>query len=147
MDKDSFAMLHPLRVRWNECDMHGIVFNVNYFLYYDIAMYEWQCAVGGTVSEEPDFLTVHAECDYLQSAKFNDNLDVGVRCVGIGRKSVNLETAIFRGGHLLNRGRLTYVHVRKGSTETTAMESDLIARILAFEKIAPIRAIKAAGAG
>ena len=132
MDRDSFAMLHPLRVRWNECDMHGIVFNVNYFLYYDIATYEWQCAVGDAAGGQPDFLTAHAECDYMQAATFNDALDVGVRCVGIGQKSINLETAVFRGGELLNRGRLTYVHLKKGTTETSVMAPDLIERILAF---------------
>lgn len=146
MDRDGFAMLHPLRVRWNECDMHGIVFNVNYFLYYDIAMYEWQCAVGDGVNEEPDFITVHAESDFLQSAKFNDDLDIGVRCVGIGRKSINLEAAVFRGAQLLNRGKLSYVHIRKGTTETSAMSPELIERILAFEKIAPMRTAKTVGA-
>jgi acyl-CoA thioester hydrolase len=26
---NDFTFFHPLRVRWNECDMQGIVFNVN----------------------------------------------------------------------------------------------------------------------
>ena len=29
--RDDFAFLHPLRVRWAECDAQGIVFNANYF--------------------------------------------------------------------------------------------------------------------
>jgi len=35
-----FTLLHPLRVRWAKCDAQGIVFNVNYFLYFDVAMTE-----------------------------------------------------------------------------------------------------------
>ena len=40
-DRNDFKLLHPLRVRWAECDAQGIVFNVNYFLYFDVAMTEW----------------------------------------------------------------------------------------------------------
>ena len=57
-----FAFLHPLRVRWSECDAQGIVFNVNYFLYYDIAVWEWTRALGyASWNEAPEFLTAHAE--------------------------------------------------------------------------------------
>lgn len=142
MDRDSFAFLHPLRVRWNECDMHGIVFNVNYFLYYDIAMYEWQRAIGHTTTEEHDFITAHAECDYLLSARFDDELEVGLRCAGLGSKSINLEAAIFRGSELLNRGKLSYVHVIKGQTDTSPIGDEFIERVMAFEKIAPLRAAR-----
>jgi acyl-CoA thioester hydrolase len=145
MDKDGFAIVHPLRVRWSECDMHGIVFNVNYFLYYDIAMYEWQRAIGRDIDGQPDFITVHAECDFLRSALFDDQLDIAVRCAAIGTKSINLEAAIFRGAELLNRGKLTYVQVIKGSTDTAPLSPELIDRIVTFEKIAPLRALKEAG--
>lgn len=146
MDKDSFTFLHPLRVRWNECDMHGIVFNVNYFLFYDVAMYEWQRAVGHADAECPDFITVHAECDYLESALFDDELDIGIRCAGIGTKSINLDAAVFRGRELLNRGKLVYVHVAQGTKDTTPISDDFIERVNEFEKVAPLRAAKAARA-
>ncbi|MFZ5617174.1 MAG: acyl-CoA thioesterase [Pseudomonadota bacterium] len=44
--RTDFSFFHPLRVRWSECDGQGIVFNVNYFLYYDIAIWEWTRALG-----------------------------------------------------------------------------------------------------
>ena len=40
-DREDFALLYANRVRWGECDPQGIVFNVNYFLYFDIGMTEW----------------------------------------------------------------------------------------------------------
>lgn len=138
MERGSYGILHPLRVRWNECDMHGIVFNVNYFLYYDIAVYEWQRAVSEGIPELPDFITVHAECDYLLSAHFDENIEIGVRCTAIGSKSLDLETAIFRGSQLLNRGKLTYAHVTKGTTRTSPIGADLIERIVSFERMGPL---------
>ena len=54
-----FAFLHPLRVRWSECDAQGIVFNVNYLLYYDIAVWEWTRALGfPTWETAPEFVTL-----------------------------------------------------------------------------------------
>jgi len=32
--------VHPLRVRYGECDPQQIVFNANYFAYFDVAMTE-----------------------------------------------------------------------------------------------------------
>lgn len=141
MDIAGFALLHSLRVRWSECDAQGIVFNVNYFLYYDIAVWEWTRALGFASWEDaPEFLTVRAEADFKGSAAFDDELLIGVRCVRIGRKSMTLEGAVFRGDTLLNIGRLTYVAVEKGTKTTRLLDAGLVGRILAFEKSAPERA-------
>mgnify|MGYP001355604098 CR=1 FL=1 len=136
--KDSFSLLHPLRVRWAECDAQGIVFNVNYFLYFDVAMTEWLRALGchgGAI----EFFTAHAEADYKVSAKFDDMLDVGARCVRLGRRSMTVETAIFRGDELLTTGRLVYVHAGRAGDEKAPIPEAFIEKVLAFEKIAPER--------
>ena len=37
---------HRIRVRWNECDLQGVVFYANYLVYFDVAMTElWREAV------------------------------------------------------------------------------------------------------
>lgn len=141
MDKNSFALLHRLRVRWNECDMHGIVFNVNYFLYYDIAMYEWQRAIGSPQDEQPNLVTAHAECDFKRSALFDEVLDVGFRCACIGKRSLNFEGAIFRGAELLNHGKLVYVNVDSATKASRPIGGGFIERILSFEKVEPASAV------
>lgn len=138
--RDLFRFFHPLRVRWNECDAQGIVFNVNYFLYYDIGIFEWIRAMGYGLDEAPEFLTVRAEADFKGAAVFDDELDIGLRCVRLGNKSLAVEGAIFRGDDLLNVGRLTYVYVRRGTRDTAPIDSELVDRILSFEKIAPEQA-------
>lgn len=138
-DKMSFSLLHPLRVRWAECDAQGIVFNVNYFLYFDVAMTEWLRALGLQGEKTLEFYTVHAEADYKGSARFDDMLDVGVRCVRLGRTSMTLEAAIFRGDEALTTGKLIYVHAEPKTQEKTPLPEDFIARVLAFEQTAPAR--------
>lgn len=134
-----FAFLHPLRVRWNECDMQGIVFNANYFLYYDIAIWEWTRALGYSFADAPEFVTAHAECDFRGSAVFDDELLIGMRCARLGTKSMEIAAATFRGDDALTVGKLVYIHVRKGTRETAALPPAFIERVTAFERAAPAR--------
>lgn len=140
VSRSDFAFLHPLRVRWSECDAQGIVFNVNYFLYYDIAVWEWTRALGfPSWATAPEFVTAHASSDFKGSARFDDELDIGIRAARFGTKSMECAGAIFRGDDLLNVGKLIYVHVNKGTTETAPLAADFIARVEAFERKAPAR--------
>ncbi|MEE2691498.1 MAG: thioesterase family protein [Pseudomonadota bacterium] len=138
-ERSSFSFLHPLRVRWAECDGQDIVFNVNYFLYFDVAMTEYMRALGYEGAMTMEFFTVHAEADFRGSAKFDDMIDVGARCVRLGEKSMTLALAVFRGDELLTEGSLTYVHAELGTKNTTPLPASFIDRILSFEKIAPER--------
>ena len=135
-----FAFLHPLRVRWNECDAQGIVFNVNYLLYFDIAVWEWTRALGyPTWREAPEFVTARVESDFKGSAVFDDELAIGVRAARFGTKSWQAHCAVFRDGDLLNDGRITYVYVRKGTKETEPLPAEFVERVTRFERIAPER--------
>ena len=142
--QDAFTFFHPLRVRWNECDAQGIVFNVNYFLYYDIGVFEWNRALGYDMGSAPEFLTVRAEADFKASAVFDDELLVGMRCARIGNKSMQVAGIILKGtdpatASVLNVGMLTYVYVEKGTTKTAPLDPALIARIEGYEKTPPTR--------
>ena len=117
--------------------MQGIVFNVNYFLYYDIAIFEWTRALGYSQEEAPEFLTVRAEADFRGSARFDEELEIGMRCARLGTKSAAMACAIFRGDDLLNEGQMTYVYVRKGTVETAPLPEEYAARVIEFEKLRP----------
>ena len=138
-EKTSFTLLHPLRVRWAECDAQGIVFNVNYFLYFDVGMTEWMRALGCQGDMTVEFFTVTARADYRASAVFDDELDVAVRCARLGNKSMTIAMAIYRGEELLTEGALTYVHAERGTKNTTPLPEDFVERVLAFEKTPPAR--------
>lgn len=135
-----FAFLHPLRVRWNECDAQGIVFNVNYLLYYDIAVWEWTRALGyASWNTAPEFVTARVESDFKGSAVFDDSLEIGIRAGRFGTKSFRAHGGVFRDGVLLNEAKITYVQVRKGTKETAPLEEDFVARVIRFERVAPER--------
>ena len=134
-----FTFFHPLRVRWAECDAQGIVFNVNYFNYFDIGIWEYTRALGYRRDNAPEFVTVKAQADYRGSARFDDEIAVAVRCARLGTKSAVMAFAIFRDDELLTEGEMTYVAVARGTTQTCPLEEDYVARILAFEETPPAR--------
>lgn len=136
---DSFTLVHPLRVRWAECDPQGIVFNVNYFLYFDVGITEYMRALGFHGDNLLEFYTVNAQADFRGSAKFDDEIGVGIRCARLGVKSMTVAAAIFRGNDLLTEGALTYVHAEPGTQNTSPLPEDFIERVLAFEKTPPER--------
>lgn len=139
-DKSDFAFLHPLRVRWAECDAQGIVFNANYFAYYDHAIWEWTKALGYKGwNDAPQFVTAHAECDFLGAAHFDEDIEIAIRAARFGTKSMEVAAAIFHGDALLNVGKLNYVYVSPGTTQSAPLPEEFIARVTAFERVTPSR--------
>ena len=134
-----FTFFHPLRVRWAECDPQGIVFNVNYFLYFDVGITEYMRALGFSGDTMLEFYTVNANADFRGSAVFDDEIKVGVRCARLGTKSMVIAMAIYRGDELLTEGSLTYVNAEPGTKNTVPLPSHVIERIEEFENTPPAR--------
>ena len=80
---------HPLRVRYAECDPQQIVFNANYFAYFDIAMTElWRAAAGsyGEMLERGiDMVVAEASARFLGAARFDDELVLEVAISAAGQ--------------------------------------------------------------
>ncbi len=121
--------------------MQGIVFNANYFLYFDVGMTEYLRALGYASAGENvlEFFTVNANADFRGSAVFDDMIDVAIRCQRLGTKSMMLAAAIFRGDELLTDGSLTYVHAEPGTKNTMPIPDAFVSRLLEFEKTPPER--------
>src|SRR6478672_554098 len=123
MAREEFSFFHPLRVRWAEVDMQGIVFNGHYLTYFDVAFTEYWRATGLPsvllqAKEGRELFARKATIDYLAPARFDDVLDIGVRCAAFGRSSVRFALEIHLGDQHLVSGELLYVYadttVRKG---------------------------------
>lgn len=115
MTRSEFRLLDPLRVRWAEVDMQKIVFNGHYLMYADTAVaaywralampyHETMASLGG------DLYVRKATIEYLGSARYDDQLDVGVRMQRIGTSSIVFLFAVFRGERALVTGELVYVY-------------------------------------
>jgi len=102
-------------VRSHECDPQGVVFNANYFPYFDIALTEmWREAFGSygeVVASGADVVVVEASATFRAPARFDDELDVELGIERLGTTSMTTSTAIRRDGDLLVEGRMVHVVV------------------------------------
>lgn len=138
MSPEAFRFLHRLRVRWAEVDMQRVVFNANYLLYFDVASTEYfRAAVGGDpVGLKAIFdhlYVVKSTVEYHRPACFDDALEVGVRTEAMGRSSIRLGFAIFRGTERLVSGENIYVYAVAGSSQ--AIPEDFRHMIEALEQL------------
>jgi acyl-CoA thioester hydrolase len=115
MNRSDFVLKHPLRVRWSEIDMQGIVFNGHYLNYFDVAIAEYWRATGFKYPEGfvdvygADFFVVKATVQYHGSARYDEQLEICARAAKFGRSSLKFVLAVFRGEEHLISGELIYV--------------------------------------
>jgi acyl-CoA thioester hydrolase len=137
---DQFSLLHPLRVRWAEADMQGVVFNAHYLAYFDLAVTEYWRALARGDGEWlhqtfAHLYVVKATLEFHRPARFDDELKVGARCTRLGRSSMTIEFEIHRGDEHLVSGQSIYVYAR--DARSMPMPEDLRQRIVSFEKEPP----------
>lgn len=150
MTREEFTFSHSLRVRWAEVDRQDVVFNGNYFLYFDVAVTEYWRAVGfrypeALVAHGGDFFAIKATAEYHGPARYDDVLDVCCRAGRLGRSSMQLVLGIYRGAEHLTSGELVYVHVELASRTPAPLPEALRRAVLAYEKTPPAQAAQGAG--
>ena len=114
MKRQDFRLVHRLRVRWAEVDMQKIVFNAHYLMYFDTAIAGYWRRLALPYHEtmralEGDLYVRKATLEYFSSARYDDIIDVGVRCERVGHSSIQFECAVFKQATLLVAATLIYV--------------------------------------
>jgi acyl-CoA thioester hydrolase len=105
---------YTIRVRYNECDPQGHVFNANYLAYFDLAMTELWRELGGYVAmreEGVDMVVAQAGIFYYAALGFDDEADLIVRSIKLGNTSMTSTLAIERAGETVAEGELRHVFV------------------------------------
>jgi YbgC/YbaW family acyl-CoA thioester hydrolase len=115
MQRQDFRLFHRLRVRWAEVDMQKIVFNGHYLMYFDTAMADYWRALALPYEESMqllggDLFVKKASVEYHASARYDDTLDVALKCSRLGNSSITFTGAIFHGDKLLVGCELIYVY-------------------------------------
>jgi acyl-CoA thioester hydrolase len=142
MAREDFSFFHSLRVRWAEVDMQGIVFNGHYLTYFDVAFTEYWRATGlpdvlQQAAAGQEMFARKASIEYQAPARFDEVLDIGVRCVALGRSSMRYLLEIHRGDEHLVSGELVYVYADALARKSVALPTAWRERLTAFEKQAP----------
>src|SRR3954454_24748958 len=106
---------HRIRVRYAECDPLGVVFNANYFLYFDIALTElWRDAgvpYTAMMEEGVDTAVVEATARFHAPARFDDELELEAAVERLGTTIIVTTYRITRDETLICEGRTAHVCV------------------------------------
>jgi YbgC/YbaW family acyl-CoA thioester hydrolase len=138
MKRSDFRYLDRLRVRWAEIDAQKIVFNGHYLMYFDTAVAGYWRALAMPYASTLDQLggdlfVRKASVEYEGSARYDDLLDIGMRCARVGNSSILFSGAAFRQDELLVSCELVYVFADP-QTQTSKPVPDALRSILqAFE--------------
>jgi acyl-CoA thioester hydrolase len=130
---------HRLRVRYNECDPQGVVFNANYLTYFDLTMTELWRELGGyqaMVDAGLDMVVAEAKVSYLAPLRFDDEFEARATVVRIGSTSMTTEIELVRGDERVVSGELRYVFVETGGGETAPIPESIRAGLAAYAPMA-----------
>jgi len=130
MQRTDFRCFERLRVRWAEIDSQKIVFNGHYLMYFDTAVAAYWRALGIPYAEtmhalDGDLFVRKAELEYFASARYDELLDVGVRCARVGTSSATFVGGVFRQERLLVSCALTYVFADPQGTASKPVPREL----------------------
>lgn len=147
MNKNDFRFFHSLRVRWAEVDMQKIVFNAHYLMYVDTAVADYWRALALPYEEAMhmlggDLYVKKCTLEYHASARYDDQLDVGLKCSRIGNSSMRFEAGIFRGDELLISAELIYVFADPTTQTSRPVPEALRQLLLDFEAGEPVLEVR-----
>jgi acyl-CoA thioester hydrolase len=120
---------YPLRVRWADCDLQGVVFYPNYLVYFDHAITElWREAIGPytQIAETgADMVVGEAAVRYRASARFDDEIEILVSILRLGSTSMTTRLTVQRDGETICEGELRHVFVDPQTLEKRAMPDEV----------------------
>ena len=125
--------------------MQKIVFNGHYLTYIDTALAEYWREIGlpyphGYVDRyKNDVYLRKATLEYLGSARYDDQLEIGCRVARLGRSSMTFLFEIYREAEdqPLVGAELVYVNADPASMKAAPLPDDVRSRVLRYERLAP----------
>jgi acyl-CoA thioester hydrolase len=117
------AFSAEIRVRYNECDVQGVVFNANYLIYVDETLERWIAATLG--DHALDMVVKKATVEWHSSAKHGDVLVLTPRITRWGTTSYDVTTTGQVGDRPVFTATMVYINVIPG-TKTPEPVSDAV---------------------
>ena len=123
----------PVRVYYEDTDAQGVVYYANYFRFMERARTEWLRALGvdqvGLLEDERRiFVVTQTSAEFLEPARFNDEIVVTARLAGLSGATFELEQNIYRDsvdGELLLRGSVKAAYLNADTLRPTRVPASI----------------------
>jgi acyl-CoA thioester hydrolase len=137
---DGFSFSVPIRVRFADTDAQGVAHNSAYLVWFEVARVEYLRAFAGGYQALRDHgieaFVLESLCRYRIPARFDDELVVHTRCVGLRGARFRYEYAIVRGDELIAEGHTEHACVDALTLRPTRTPDWLVEAIEAAESAA-----------
>lgn len=142
-ERRDFRCLDPLRVRWAEVDLQRIVFNGHYLMYFDTAVSAYWRQMAMPYQEAMhelagDLFVRKATLEYEASARYDEQLHIGMRLLRLGKSSMTLQACAFKGQRRLVHGEIVYVFADPATQTSRPIPAVLRDWMEAFERGEPM---------
>lgn len=135
---DGYTFSVPVRVRFADTDAQNIAHNSQYLVWFEVARVEYLREFAGGYQALRDHgieaLVLESFCRYRMAARFDDELVIHTRCVGVRGARFRYEYAIVRGEELIAEGHTEHACVDAVTLRPTRTPDWLVAAITAAEQ-------------
>jgi acyl-CoA thioester hydrolase len=130
---EGFTFSTPVRVRFADTDAQGIAHNASFLVWYEIARVEYLREFAGGYQALRDHgieaIVLESLCRYRVPARFDDELVIHCRCLGLRGARFRYEYAITRGEELVADGHTEHACVDARTMRPTRVPAWLIEAI------------------
>jgi acyl-CoA thioester hydrolase len=141
MRRGPYRFKTDLEVRFAETDAQGVVYNGNYLTYFEVGRVRYVRHVlfdgqrHRIASKGFDWTVAESYVRYRSGARFDELLEVWVRCAHLRRSSFRLEYEIVSAddGRVIATGHTVQVALDQRTGKPTAMPEPLRERLRAYE--------------
>jgi len=116
-----------IRIRYNECDVQGVVFNANYLIYVDETLERWFSEVIGP--GELDMMVKKATVEWHSSATHGDVLELVPTVSRWGNTSYDLTVKGSVGDRAVFTATMVYINVIPGTKTPAPVPDDIKAKL------------------
>ena len=138
---DGYSFSTPVRVRFADTDAQGIAHNSAYLVWFEIARVEYLRAFAGGYQALRDkgieAIVLESLCRYRIPVRFDDELVVNTRCVGLRGARFRYEYVIVRGAETVADGHTEHACVDAVTLRPTRVPDWLTEAIRAAEAASP----------
>jgi acyl-CoA thioester hydrolase len=132
-----YSFSTPVRVRFADTDAQGIAHNSAYLVWFEVARVEYLRAFAGGYQALRDHgieaIVLESLCRYRIPVRFDDELVVNTRCLGLRGARFRYEYAITRGEELVADGHTEHACVDGVTMRPTRVPGWLAEAIAAAE--------------
>jgi acyl-CoA thioester hydrolase len=130
--------VHPIRPRYGEVDIQGVVFNARWMDYFDDAITQFFSWLGfplKVVSREEhrfDMMLIKASLEWKGRAGLDDDVRIDVIPVRLGNSSFDVRFDAKVNGDRVCEALITYVAVKPGDDRSSPIPDDIRAKLTAL---------------